>query len=363
MKIACVVGARPNFIKIAPIMKELTSFPTKFAPVLVHTGQHYDPNLSDVFFQDLEIPRPTHFLEVGAGSQAEQTAAIFTRFDMLCENERFDLVLVVGDVTSTMACAVTAAKREIPVAHVEAGLRSFDRSMPEEINRIITDSISDLLFVTEASGVKNLEHEGHPANQIYLVGNVMIDTLLANLDAAIKRQKWSSFNVERKRFGLVTLHRPSNVDDKKRLNTIVEQLGRLAEKLPLVFPVHPRTRKMLPGLSVSKEILMCDPIGYLDFVSLMEAAAVVITDSGGIQEETTVLNVPCLTLRKSTERPIMVEVATNTLIGEDPANLHKSFDAVLDGTYKSGNRPEFWDGKTSKRIADVLANIVQHVGR
>lgn len=354
MKIACIVGARPNFIKIAPIMKEIARFPNQFDPVLVHTGQHYDANMSDIFFRDLAIPIPDYFLEVGNGSPAEQTAAIMERFDQLCEAHCFDRLLVVGDVTSTMACAITAAKRQIPVAHVEAGLRSFDRTMPEEINRIVTDSIADTFFVTEQSGVDNLLREGQAPEKIKLVGNVMIDSLLAHVDRAVAREAWRQFDVQRKRFALVTLHRPSNVDSPERLQRILVHLDRIAQKIPVIFPVHPRTRQTLQSSSKSERLILTDPLGYLDFVSLMEAATVVITDSGGIQEETTVLGVPCLTLRTTTERPITIELGTNTLIGDDPADLDQPFLSILAGNYKSGSQPELWDGKSSGRIVEEL---------
>jgi UDP-N-acetylglucosamine 2-epimerase (non-hydrolysing) len=355
MKIACIVGARPNFIKIAPIMKEMARFPKQFDPVLVHTGQHYDANMSDIFFRDLDIPIPDFFLEVGNGSQAEQTAAIMERFDQLCEAHCFDRLLVVGDVTSTMACAITAAKRQIPVAHVEAGLRSFDRTMPEEINRIVTDSIADTFFVTEQSGVDNLLREGQAPEKIKLVGNVMIDSLLSHFDRAVAREAWRQFDVQRKKFALVTLHRPPNVDVKERLRLIVNQLEKIASQIAVVFPVHPRTRKTFNRIGNATRLKVSDPLGYLDFLSLMEAATVVITDSGGIQEETTVLGVACLTLRTTTERPITIEVGTNTLIGDDPADLEQPFLSILAGNYKSGSQPELWDGKASARIVAELA--------
>ena len=354
MKIACVVGARPNFIKLAPIIRALRSHADVFRPVLVHTGQHFDPKMSDVFFSDLEMPRPDHFLNIGSGTQAEQTAAIITRFDELCEEHKFDRVLVVGDVTSTMACAITAAKRQIPVDHVEAGLRSFDRSMPEELNRIITDSLSDLLFVTERSGVENLRREGHGDDRIHLVGNVMIDTLFTYVDAAIARKRYESFNLTRREYALVTLHRPSNVDSPERLMIIVEHLATIAKKVPIVFPVHPRTRKVFNAHTQASNVLGCEPLGYLDFVSMMEGAKFVITDSGGIQEETTALGVPCLTLRTTTERPSTLETGTNTLIGDNVADLAKPVAEILEGRYKTGAMPPLWDGHAAERIVALL---------
>jgi UDP-N-acetylglucosamine 2-epimerase (non-hydrolysing) len=357
MKVACIVGARPNFIKIAPIIKELGRWPKQFQPVLVHTGQHYDPKLSDVFFKDLDIPTPDHFLNVGAGTQAEQTGEIMVKFDELCVSEKFDRVLVVGDVTSTMACAISAKKRGIAVDHVEAGLRSRDLAMPEEINRMLTDSIADLFFVSEPDGVKNLLAEGHHPDTIKLVGNVMIDCLLANVEQATFREKWQSFDLAKDGYALVTLHRPSNVDSPERLHELQQCLVEISRRIPLLFPVHPRTRKNLdPSLS-SPTLVFCDPLGYMDFVSLMVGAKMVITDSGGIQEETTALRIPCLTLRNNTERPITMEIGSNTLIGEDLPKLGGLISDVLAGTYKMGGVPELWEGNASKRIVQILDSL------
>ena len=355
MKLACIVGARPNFIKIAPIMKELARHPHVFRPALVHTGQHYDRQLSDVFFRDLDIPAPDHSLGVGSGTQAQQTGAILERFDDLCVQERFDRVLVVGDVTSTLACAITAVKRGIPVDHVEAGLRSFDRTMPEEINRIVTDSLADTFFVTEPAGVKNLLHEGHDQKQIKLVGNVMIDSLRAHLPKAQALEKWCSFKLPRAGYALVTLHRPSNVDDPAKLNALVGGLQRLAARLPVIFPVHPRTRTYLAATPINGAFQLCEPLGYLDFLSLMAGAKVVITDSGGIQEETTALGIPCLTMRNNTERPITAEVGTNTLVGEQIEKVDALLTDILAGRYKQGRLPDLWDGHASPRIVSILA--------
>jgi UDP-N-acetylglucosamine 2-epimerase (non-hydrolysing) len=355
MRIACIVGARPNFIKMAPILKELARHPIRFHPILVHTGQHYGAKMSDVFFRDLDMPAPDYYLGVGAGTQAQQAAAIMERFDNLCPKERFDRVLVVGDVTSTMACAITAAKRCIPVDHVEAGLRSFDRTMPEEINRIITDSVADLLFVSEPSGVRNLLAEGHQQEQIKLVGNVMIDSLRSHLDKAVALAKWRDLGFQPRAYALVTLHRPSNVDDAQNLRVLVNELRAVAKRIPVIFPVHPRTRKNLSPAGENGALTLCEPLGYLDFLSLMACARVVITDSGGIQEETTGLGVPCLTLRNNTERPITVELGTNTLIGEGTDQLKRLVSQVLEGSYKRGNPPELWDGKASEHIVTVLA--------
>ena len=357
MKIACIVGARPNFIKIAPIIKEMARHPQVFQAVLVHTGQHYDPKLSDVFFQDLDIPAPDHFLNVGAGTQAQQTGEIMVKFDELCVSEKFDRVLVVGDVTSTMACAISAKKRGIPVDHVEAGLRSRDLAMPEEINRMLTDSIADLFFVTETDGVKNLLAEGHHPDTIHLVGNVMIDSLLANLDQAVAREKWRHYDLPKAGYALATLHRPSNVDSPARLRELQQCLLEISKKIPLIFPVHPRTRKNLdPSLS-SPSLVFCDPLGYMDFVSLMADANMVITDSGGIQDETTARGIPCLTLRNNTERPVTMDLGSNTLIGEDLSKLEPLISSILAGTYNCGSVPELWDGKASSRIVQVLTTL------
>ena len=357
MKIACIVGARPNFIKIAPIMKVLARQPDKFQPVLIHTGQHYDPSLSDVFFKDLVIPTPDHYLGIAAGTQAQQTGEIMAKFDGLCVSEKFNRVLVVGDVTSTLACAITAKKRWIPVDHVEAGLRSFDLTMPEEINRMVTDAIADLFFVTEPAGVKNLLHEGHAPETVKLVGNVMIDSLLANLEQAKAREKWRDYKLPKGGYALVTLHRPSNVDSPARLRELQHSLLAVSRRMPLIFPVHPRTRKNLDPALDSPSLVYGDPLGYMDFVSLMAGAKLVITDSGGIQEETTALNIPCLTLRKNTERPVTMETGTNTLVGEDPSQIDALISAILAGTYKTGRVPDFWDGRAGERIGQILAKL------
>ena len=358
IRIACIVGARPNFVKIAPILREMKNHLDLIQPVLIHTGQHYDPSLSEIFFTQLDIPQPTHNLGVGSGTPAWQTGEILCRFDALCVDERFDRVLLVGDVTSTLACAIAAAKRGIPIDHVEAGLRSFDRTMPEEINRIVTDSLADLCFVTEPSGIRNLLKEGHRAERIKHVGNVMIDSLLHHLDSARALALWRQFQLPRKEYGVVTLHRPSNVDELEQLNRVLALLREVSRILPLVFPVHPRTR---PHLSAGKhlgDIAYCDPLGYLEFLSLLEGARVVLTDSGGVQEETTVLGVPCLTLRDSTERPITVERGTSTLVGESLDQVLPMIADIMEGSYKSGETPPLWDGHASQRIVRILLEEV-----
>jgi UDP-N-acetylglucosamine 2-epimerase (non-hydrolysing) len=339
-------------------MKEFEQRSDAFHPVLIHTGQHYEERLSSIFFGQLGIPEPAYNLEVGAGTPADQTGAIIQRFDSLCMVESFDRVLVVGDVTSTMACAIVAAKRWIPLDHVEAGLRSFDRTMPEEINRIVTDSLATLLFVTEPSGVENLRREAHSDGDIYLVGNVMIDSLRLFLGQAQALEMPKRFNLKRRNYGVVTLHRPSNVDDPKRLRLLIETLHAVSAELPLIFPVHPRTRRRLPQFAVEGNIEFCDPLGYFEFLGLMEGAALVITDSGGMQEETTALGIPCLTLRSNTERPITVEVGTSTLMGDSLDGVPSMVTRILEGSYKHGQIPELWDGRTSPRIIDILQRHV-----
>ncbi len=357
LSIACIVGARPNFIKMAPILKEFGRRPDQFTATLVHTGQHYDAKLSQIFFDQLQIPRPDYSLDVGASTPAKQTAAIIERFDELCGQHSFDRVLVVGDVTSTLSCTLVAAKRQIPVDHVEAGLRSFDRSMPEEINRIVTDSLADLLFVTEPSGVTNLLREGHRDYQIKLVGNVMIDSLHMFLDDAVGLNTPGDYGLQPKGYGVVTLHRPSNVDDPQRLAEVIAVLENTARQLPLIFPVHPRTRSRLEGLPHTERLRFVDPLGYLEFLGLTHDAALVITDSGGIQEETTALGIPCLTLRPNTERPSTVDIGTNTLLGDHIDRVPALVADILEGRYKTGTVPELWDGQTSRRIADVLSAV------
>jgi UDP-N-acetylglucosamine 2-epimerase (non-hydrolysing) len=359
MRIACVVGARPNFVKIAPIMSLLRQEPELFTPILVHTGQHYDFELSELFFRELHIPEPDYHLEVGPGTPARQTGEILHRFDAICERERFDRVLLVGDVTSTLACAVVAAKRCIPIDHVEAGLRSFDRTMPEEINRVVTDALTDTFFVTEESGLSNLLREGQAREKIQFVGNVMIDSLWSCVDAAQRLRPWETYGLPRKGYGVVTLHRPSNVDDMLKLRRLIEKLIQVSCRLPMIFPVHPRTRSRLEELALDEMgdpglVTFTAPLGYLEFLGLMEGSQAVITDSGGIQEETTALGIPCLTLRPNTERPVTVEMGTNTLVDDDPAKMDVLISSILAGTYKKGGLPPLWDGRASHRIVAVL---------
>jgi UDP-N-acetylglucosamine 2-epimerase (non-hydrolysing) len=354
-----VAGARPNFMKIAPVVRALQAH-GGLRYKIVHTGQHYDREMNEVFFEELGIPSPDVFMGAGGGSHAEQTAKIMLGFEQLCQAERPDAVLVVGDVNSTIACSIVAKKMHIPVAHVEAGLRSGDMAMPEEINRIVTDSISDWFFVTEPAGVENLLREGQPQEKIHFVGHVMVDNVLyqhdkltqANGSAAFTT---SAFKTDQPRYGVVTLHRPSNVDDAKTFAGIGGALRTISEELPLIFPVHPRTRANLDkfGIDLGERVTLTGPLAYMEFLNLWKDAAVVMTDSGGLQEETTALGVPCFTLRENTERPVTVEEGTNVLVGTKPDNILAAF-AGLSET-KAGRRPELWDGKAAERIVAILA--------
>jgi len=356
-KIACIVGTRPNFVKIAPIMREFDNRP-RFEPQLIHTGQHYSAEMSRMLFEDLELRRPDVHLGIrGGGGATRQTAEIMQSLDEVLLELKPDLVLLVGDVNSTFAAAVVAAKQLIPIAHVEAGLRSFDRAMPEEINRILTDAITDLFFVTEPSGVNNLLKEGHAREQIFLVGNVMIDTLLRFRERAAASDVLERLGLKSRNYAVITLHRPSNVDDLDRLRDLMAMLREAASKIPVVFPVHPRTRQRMESGGIStKGILITPPLGYLDFLRLMDRSRLVLTDSGGIQEETTILQVPCLTLRENTERPVTVEKGSNRLVGVKPDVILQAIQQALEKEIVSTGIPEFWDGKAGKRIADILEN-------
>ncbi|HXS13597.1 MAG TPA: UDP-N-acetylglucosamine 2-epimerase (non-hydrolyzing) [Acidobacteriaceae bacterium] len=355
MTVLHVVGARPNFMKAAPVYRALAK--SGFNQVLVHTGQHYDALMSDVFFQTLEIPAPDESLNVGSGSHAQQTAAIMSKFEPVVLARKPDVVLVYGDVNSTVAAALVCAKLGIRVAHVEAGLRSFDREMPEEINRLVTDQLSDLLFTPSPDGDENLKREGVAAEKIFLVGNVMIDTLVQFLPRAEELFGGLKERLSLDRFGLVTLHRPSNVDDEAVFLPMLQVLDELSRDLPLIFPVHPRTRDRW-----SQQLKQCnpnlrtvEPLGYLEFLALQKHAAVVITDSGGIQEETTYLGTPCLTLRENTERPITITAGTNVLIGRDWKLLREEFARSLNGYRKQSGSIPLWDGHASDRIAEILS--------
>lgn len=356
MLICNVVGARPNYMKVAPLIEALAA---KGIPqLLVHTGQHYDRAMSDVFFDELGMPVPDIHLGVGSDNQARQTAKIMVGFDEVCDQSKPDLVVVAGDVNSTVACALVAAKRGIAVAHVEAGLRSGDRAMPEEINRIVTDHLSDLLFTTEASGNENLQREGVAASKVHFVGNCMVDTLLKHRVAAVARQPWVAHGLEPGKYALLTLHRPSNVDDSGKLRQIMQTVVEIATVMPVLFPVHPRTRDRILQLQLGAlaGVHLCDPLPYLAFVGLMAKARVVLTDSGGIQEETTALNVPCLTLRRNTERPVTITNGTNRLVGDDGAAILSAFHEVLRRSPGQINQPPLWDGATAVRTAGVITD-------
>jgi UDP-N-acetylglucosamine 2-epimerase (non-hydrolysing) len=363
VKLVHVVGARPNYMKIAPVMKAVAraGFATQR---LVHTGQHYDPAMSDVFFTDLGMPVPDVHLGVGSGSHAEQTAKVMVGFEQICLAERPDLVVVAGDVNSTMACAIDCAKLRIPCAHVEAGLRSFDLDMPEEVNRIVTDRLCDLLFTPSADGDENLLREGTPPGRIFRVGNVMIDTLLEHLPRARATGSAARLGVEPGGYAVLTLHRPSNVDVPEILRGLLDALEAVQRELPVVFPVHPRTRKRFAEFGVDGRIAamrglrLCEPLGYLEFLGLTSQARLVLTDSGGLQEETTALGIPCLTIRENTERPVTITEGTNTLVGTDPARIVAAARAALAGRGKAGRIPALWDGKASERIALVLRDFL-----
>lgn len=355
MRVLHVVGARPNFMKVAPVYRALRHR-AAFSQTIVHTGQHYDANMSDVFFRDLEIPAPEVNLLVGSGSHAQQTAAIMAGIEPVLRDRGPGVVLVYGDVNSTAAAALVAAKLQIPVAHVEAGLRSFDRTMPEEINRVVTDCLADLLLTPSEDGNENLRREGVPRDRIFFVGNVMIDTLLRLQPRARERFSALAVKLRLHDYGLVTLHRPSNVDDKATLETLFQALRKISRALPLVLPLHPRTRQRLARVAPAADgrVQMLEPLGYLDFLALEQHAKVVITDSGGVQEETTCLGVPCLTLRENTERPATVTWGTNVLVGRDMVRLKQEVERVLTGQGKRGTLPPLWDGLAASRIARTM---------
>lgn len=360
-KIINVVGARPNFMKVAPLVDAMKRREREFTPLVVHTGQHYDAMMSDAFFQDLGLPEPDIFLSVGSASHAAQTAAVMQRFEPVVLEEKPDWVLVVGDVNSTLACALVCVKMGIKVAHVEAGLRSRDRTMPEEINRLLTDQISDLLLTPSEDADANLRAEGIPDERIRFVGNIMIDSLNKQLERAKESKVRQQLGVADQDYAVLTLHRPSNVDDRDTLIRILGALEEIGSRLPIIFPVHPRTRKMMTELGLARHIesdrglRLIEPLGYLDFLRLYSGARLVLTDSGGIQEETTVLGIPCLTLRENTERPITVEMGTNTIVGTDPKKITTAaFAALADNGRRSHRVPPLWDGHTADRILDEL---------
>jgi len=359
MRILSVVGARPNFMKIAPIIKACRASKI-IEPLLVHTGQHYDRRMSDLFFHQLGIPKPDINLEVGSASHAVQTAEIMKAFEPIVLKHKPEAVLVVGDVNSTIACGLVAVKLGIKLIHVEAGLRSFDHSMPEEINRVLTDSISDLLFCTEQSGVDNLIREGIPKEKVFLVGNVMIDTLLENKTRAEGSNILNQLNLNGNGYATLTLHRPANVDDPVVFGRILDALEVIQNDMPIIFPIHPRTRQNLKALGLDQRIndmlnlQLVEPLGYLDFLKLMSSARLALTDSGGIQEETTILKVPCLTLRKNTERPITVEIGSNQVVGTKTENIIGAYKKIINGNWRESQMPPLWNGNAAERIVSLL---------
>ena len=363
MKVINIVGARPNFMKMAPIIEAMNRHPDNIQHLLVHTGQHYDARMSQSFFVDLGMPKPDINLEVGSGSHAEQTARIMVEFEKVCLRELPDLVIVVGDVNSTMACTITAKKLGIKVAHVEAGLRSRDMSMPEEINRLCTDVLCDYLFTTDHFANENLQTEGAPEEKVFFVGNVMIDTLLKHKEKAATLDICSTFGLDRGGYATLTMHRPGNVDDKDILLEILDALTEISKKMPIVFPMHPRTRKMVESFGFNdyfnfgnraNGIWVTEPLGYLEFLHLNMNAKLVLTDSGGLQEETTVLGVPCITMRPNTERPITCEVGSNVMVANNKDDILVQAKRILNGDTKKGTIPEKWDGHAAERIVDIL---------
>ena len=358
MKIFSVVGARPNFIKIAPLNKEFSRYSQRVNHKVIHTGQHFDEKMSKVFFNDLNLSEPDFYLGVGSGSHAVQTAKIMIEFEKILLDEKPDLVCVVGDVNSTLACSIVASKLNIKIAHVEAGLRSFDRCMPEEINRMVTDTLSNFLFVSETSGLENLKREGIPNSKVFYIGNIMIDSLVHYLGRVDQSNIMAEYQLKKHNYILVTFHRPSNVDSDSDIQSLVELLNSLSERRKLIFPVHPRTMKKLQGNELvdkmNPNIIATNPIGYIDFLCLMKNAELVITDSGGIQEETTYLGVQCLTVRENTERPVTINIGTNQLVGIDISTIKNAANEVLDGKIKKGGIPKLWDGKTAERIVSIL---------
>lgn len=377
IRVILVCGARPNFMKIAPLIRAIekqnaSSSGNPIEPLLIHTGQHYDYEMSKVFFENLELPEPDIYLGIGSGTQAWQIGKIMIEFEKVLFQERADLVIVVGDVNSTLAASLATAKLHIPIAHVEAGLRSYDKSMPEEINRLLTDAVCDYLFTHSLDANKNLLREGIPEEKVFLVGNVMIDTLLYSKERAQKSRILSQLGLKGRSYVVLTLHRPDNVDDATSLKTIAKTLDIISQRIPIVFPCHPRTRKNIEKFGLGRlfqtvrtqdaklgtatnGILLMEPLSYLNFLKLMTNATLVMTDSGGIQEETTALGIPCLTLRNTTERPITVTQGTNTLVGNGDERVIEEAFRILDGKGKKGSCPELWDGKAAERIVEVLS--------
>jgi len=368
MHLMAVVGARPNFMKMAPVLREAKGC-AEMEVTFLHTGQHYDEEMSDIFIEDLDLPEPDVFLGAGSGSHAQQTAQIMVAFENFLAGRKADLVIVGGDVNSTLACAIVAAKMEIPVAHVEAGLRSFDRTMPEEINRVVTDALSELLFTTCEDANASLEREGIPKEKIFFVGNTMIDTLMAYLNKAMEMGVHDRMGIEEGSYGLLTLHRPSNVDTAEAFGKVLDALEWIQNRMKILFPMHPRTRERIREFGLSGRLSgmpnmrLLPPLGYLEFLALMAKAKLVLTDSGGIQEETTILGVPCATLRWNTERPVTVREGTNVIVGNDPARIISAVSEILEGKHKQGARPKLWDGKAASRIVQVIKEHWEARGR
>jgi UDP-N-acetylglucosamine 2-epimerase (non-hydrolysing) len=362
MKLVNVVGARPNFMKIAPIHRRMQNS-AFFDPILLHTGQHYDEKMSKTFFVELGMPEPDIYLGVGSGTHAQQTAAVMVKVEQFLMAEKPDLLIVVGDVNSTIAASMAAVKLNIPVAHVEAGLRSFDRGMPEEINRILTDSISNYLFVTEQAGLDNLKKDGVDDAKVHFVGNCMIDSLVEHLEKAAESSILKNLAVEENNYALMTLHRPSNVDNRDVMQGIFTALDKIQSDMPIIFPIHPRTKKMLDALGLNADmermsnIKLTEPLGYLPFLRLMSRAKLIVTDSGGIQEETTYLRIPCLTLRENTERPITTTIGSNQLVGMEPDAILAGYTKAMNGYNKDSQIPPLWDGLASQRILDILERL------
>jgi UDP-N-acetylglucosamine 2-epimerase (non-hydrolysing) len=365
LRILNVVGARPNFMKIAPILKEMSHYPDRIQSFLVNTGQHYDLEMVDFFFQDLDIPKPDINLGVGSGSHAQQTAKVMMAFEPVCLELLPNLIVVVGDVNSTLACSLVGSKLGIKVAHIESGLRSFDRGMPEEINREVTDMLSDYLFTTSQDADENLKKTGIPGEKIFFVGNVMIDSLKEQLPKARQRNAAKRYHLENSDYALLTLHRPANVDDSRIFAALLDAFEAIQKQIKIVFPAHPRTVKNLEKFKLTAKIekmpnfQILPPLGYLDFLCLMDKARFVMTDSGGLQEETTVLGVPCLTLRENTERPVTITLGTNQLVGLDPAKIVAEAENILSGQFKKGSIPPLWDGNASKRIVETIIKMAK----
>ncbi|MBN2460961.1 MAG: UDP-N-acetylglucosamine 2-epimerase (non-hydrolyzing) [Candidatus Cloacimonetes bacterium] len=359
-KVHLVVGARPNFMKISPLYREFRKFPEKFRIKLIHTGQHYDSRMSNFFFHDLRLPQPDEYLEVGSGTHGEQTARIMERYERVLQEDRPDLVIVAGDVNSTVACALDAVKMHIQVAHLEAGLRSFDRSMPEEINRILTDAVSDYLLTPSPDADQNLIREGISPEKIHFVGNIMIDALIEHKVKATQSEILSTYGLQQKKYALITLHRPANVDIETSLSKILNAFRAISRKIKLVFPIHPRTRKQLSLFHLDHaaaeipDLLLLEPVGYFDFIKLQMEAKFILTDSGGIQEESTWFGIPCLTLRPNTERPITISEGTNQLIRLDTDAIIEAVETILQGNVKKGTIPRFWDGNTAARVVKIF---------